>query len=194
MLFNLQKWLEAQIDGDWEHEYSVKIETTDNPGWSISIPIIRTSLEGYVYEYKEYFSESDWFEISSNGNYFISYCSLNRIDYVLDLFLHDFFERANKNDIIYSVFYRYRIKNSLDIFLPLQGHLLDYKTFLITSIEDNFIEEIKVKDIEDFELLIDFSKDILKDVAFKLIDKKVICKSEMLYDYPALIITEVWSC
>lgn len=30
----LQKWYKSQCDGDWEHEYGIKIETVDNPGWS----------------------------------------------------------------------------------------------------------------------------------------------------------------
>lgn len=41
----LQDWYHSNCDGDWEHEYSIKIENVDNPGWSVSIPIAGTSLE-----------------------------------------------------------------------------------------------------------------------------------------------------
>lgn len=37
-------WFSSQCDGDWEHEYGIKIETVDNPGWVITIDITYTSL------------------------------------------------------------------------------------------------------------------------------------------------------
>jgi hypothetical protein len=42
----LERWYEAQCDGDWEHEFGPRIETLDNPGWSIEIPLEGTLLEG----------------------------------------------------------------------------------------------------------------------------------------------------
>ena len=44
-LQNLQHWYLAQCNGDWEHSYGVKIETLDNPGWSLAIELTGTSLE-----------------------------------------------------------------------------------------------------------------------------------------------------
>ena len=44
-LDELQRWYEAQCDGDWEHEYGVRIETLDNPGWSVEIDLAETDLE-----------------------------------------------------------------------------------------------------------------------------------------------------
>lgn len=35
----LQNWFYVQCDGNWEHEYSVRIETIDNPGWNIEIDL-----------------------------------------------------------------------------------------------------------------------------------------------------------
>ena len=45
VLTELQRWYEAQCDGDWEHQYGVTIETLDNPGWTVSIDLINTDLE-----------------------------------------------------------------------------------------------------------------------------------------------------
>ena len=42
----LQAWYEAQCDGDWEHEFGVRIETLDNPGWSVEVNLEGTPLEG----------------------------------------------------------------------------------------------------------------------------------------------------
>ena len=33
----LMNWYSAQCDEDWEHQYGVKLETLDNPGWSLII-------------------------------------------------------------------------------------------------------------------------------------------------------------
>ncbi|MCQ9640883.1 immunity 53 family protein [Chryseobacterium sp. WG14] len=187
-LLNLQKWLEAQSDGDWEHEYSVKISTTDNPGWSISIPIVRTSLEDYIYEHDSFIDDMDWYKISSNGKYFTSYCSLNRIEYVIEFFLNDFFKMSNRKDVIYSIFYQHRLENSLDIFLPLQAISIDYQTFLVISLEEDFINEIKVKNVQEFEMLENLNEENLKNIVLGLINKKVQYKSEMFYDSPAIVI------
>ena len=36
----LQEWYVAQCDGDWEHSYGVKIDTLDNPGWSLKVDLV----------------------------------------------------------------------------------------------------------------------------------------------------------
>lgn len=44
-LQQLQHWYQAQCNGDWEHSYGIKIDTLDNPGWSLAIDLTGTSLE-----------------------------------------------------------------------------------------------------------------------------------------------------
>ena len=44
----LEAWYEAQCDEAWEHTYGIRIDTLDNPGWSIRIDLHGTSLEGDV--------------------------------------------------------------------------------------------------------------------------------------------------
>jgi len=46
----LQSWYEAQCDGDWEHEFGIRIETLDNPGWSIEVNLEGTPLEGVSFD------------------------------------------------------------------------------------------------------------------------------------------------
>ena len=43
-LQELQQWYQSQCDGDWEHSYGVKIDTLDNPGWSVTIELTDTEL------------------------------------------------------------------------------------------------------------------------------------------------------
>ncbi|MFG1811576.1 immunity 53 family protein [Streptomyces sp. NPDC049040] len=45
----LQEWYAHQCDGDWEHEWGVRIATLDNPGWSVEIDLEETDLEGREY-------------------------------------------------------------------------------------------------------------------------------------------------
>ena len=42
----LQQWYAEQCNGDWEHEFGIKIETLDNPGWSLEIDLAKTIYEG----------------------------------------------------------------------------------------------------------------------------------------------------
>jgi len=44
-LAEIQRWYYAQSDGDWEHQYGVKIDTLDNPGWRIVIDLAYTDME-----------------------------------------------------------------------------------------------------------------------------------------------------
>ncbi len=41
----LEEWYAARCDGDWEHSWGVKVDTLDNPGWTISIDLNGTKAE-----------------------------------------------------------------------------------------------------------------------------------------------------
>lgn len=41
----LARWYLAQCDGDWEHDFGVRLETLDNPGWRLRIDLKGTALE-----------------------------------------------------------------------------------------------------------------------------------------------------
>jgi hypothetical protein len=49
-LGRLQHWYLDQCDEDWEHSYGVKIDTLDNPGWSVEIDLAETELVGKSFE------------------------------------------------------------------------------------------------------------------------------------------------
>jgi len=44
-LEEIQAWYRQHCDGDWDHQYGVRIETLDNPGWLVQIDLIGTALE-----------------------------------------------------------------------------------------------------------------------------------------------------
>ena len=36
-LRTIDEWFRQCCDGEWEHRYGIRIETTDNPGWLLTI-------------------------------------------------------------------------------------------------------------------------------------------------------------
>ena len=38
-------WYLRQCDGEWEHGFGIRLETLDNPGWSLRISTLRTDTE-----------------------------------------------------------------------------------------------------------------------------------------------------
>ncbi len=72
-LEKLQVWYQSQCDGDWEHQFGVKIFTLDNPGWKIEIDLEGTSLESKEFhEFKlNYESETDWVICQVKENKFV---------------------------------------------------------------------------------------------------------------------------
>ncbi|MCQ8184871.1 immunity 53 family protein [Parvularcula maris] len=57
----IEDWFTRQCDGDWEHEYGIKVETSDNPGWIVEIDYVGTYLEGRNFLTVDIErSENDW--------------------------------------------------------------------------------------------------------------------------------------
>ncbi|WP_263597259.1 immunity 53 family protein [Metabacillus idriensis] len=57
----MQNWYLKQCDGDWEHQFGIRIDTLDNPGWSVKISITDTELLGKTFEKVEIErSSKDW--------------------------------------------------------------------------------------------------------------------------------------
>ena len=50
LIQELQKWYLSQCDGTWEHSFGVKIDTLDNPGWSLKVDIRGTNLVARPFE------------------------------------------------------------------------------------------------------------------------------------------------
>jgi len=42
----LMRWYLGQCDEDWEHQFGVAIDTLDNPGWSLTVDLDGTTLDG----------------------------------------------------------------------------------------------------------------------------------------------------
>jgi hypothetical protein len=64
-LARLMRWYEAQCDGDWEHGYGLRIESMDDPGWSVLIDLAETGVPPEaIAPREERRSEHDWIRCS----------------------------------------------------------------------------------------------------------------------------------
>ena len=88
-LERLQTWYQAQCNGDWEHQYGVKIGTLDNPGWSVTIDPIATGLETLPFEVVEdrYDDEVEWLRCWVENAKFQCACGPRRLEDSLRVFL-----------------------------------------------------------------------------------------------------------
>jgi hypothetical protein len=80
-------WYLSQCDGDWEHRYGVKVDTLDNPGWTITIDLAGTSLEGRAFAIIENTeNENTWWACRVEQNQWRAACGPNDLATVIRFF------------------------------------------------------------------------------------------------------------
>lgn len=84
----LKEWYKSNCDGDWEHSYGIKIDTLDNPGWSIDIDLVDTILENKQFKnVNMYFDDNNWIDCKVENNIFKGNGSIDKLEEILDIFL-----------------------------------------------------------------------------------------------------------
>ncbi|WP_018388067.1 immunity 53 family protein [Ancylobacter sp. FA202] len=65
-------WYQAQCDGDWEHSYGVRIDTLDNPGWTLTVDLSGTDCDGRTLDriQHNYEHPTDWWTCWTEDNSF----------------------------------------------------------------------------------------------------------------------------
>lgn len=93
-LTQIQDWYFSQCDGDWEHQYGLKIETLDNPGWSLEIDLAETELEQKPFKLVEkgtgvesVENDPDWYSCKIEDKKFICHCGPHHLGTVFQIFL-----------------------------------------------------------------------------------------------------------
>ena len=86
-LLFIEKWYSSQCDGEWEHLNGISIETTDNPGWHVTIETSNstTPLSDRTWILQEK-SDDDWFGYKVLGGVFEGAGSRNKLMVILDIF------------------------------------------------------------------------------------------------------------
>ena len=99
-LQRLQRWYHSQCNGVWEHSWGVKIDTLDNPGWSIEINLRDTTLAGMAFQEHSYgtgknaeSSGDGWLACKVEGDVFKGFGWPFKLQEMLEVFL----EWAEKN-------------------------------------------------------------------------------------------------
>ena len=83
----LINWYVSQCDGDWEHQFGIKVETLDNPGWSIQISIQETELQNKEFQNISIERiENDWFHCFVRDGKFEGPCGPYNLSEVLKIF------------------------------------------------------------------------------------------------------------
>lgn len=71
----LVNWYAEQCDGDWEHEFGIRLVTLDNPGWNLEVDLVGTEWEGRVVSRtRRDFDDGGWITFASDGAVFDASC------------------------------------------------------------------------------------------------------------------------
>jgi hypothetical protein len=87
VLRRLDEWYRSQCDGDWEHEYGIRIATLDNPGWSVDVSLAETELEARPFEAVSRADGDDWIFCRVENGVFDGSCGVGQLTEVLEIFL-----------------------------------------------------------------------------------------------------------
>jgi hypothetical protein len=87
----LESWYSAQCNSDWEHAYGVKINTLDNPGWSLIIDLRATSAESRsLSRSKIERTDDDWIHYWVENCQFNAYCGAGNLGETIEIFVRWF--------------------------------------------------------------------------------------------------------
>ena len=93
-LRQLQDWYHSQCNGDWEHSNGIKIDTLDNPGWSLKIDLEDTALQEKPFTEFTYgtgtqgeTSGDEWVICKLEGSKFVAYGGPHKLDEMITIFL-----------------------------------------------------------------------------------------------------------
>lgn len=83
----LTKWFQSNCNGDWEHDYGIRIETLDNPGWLVDIYLFDTELQNKNFQQIELNeNDSDWMFCKVENYFFKGRGDLNKLIKILEIF------------------------------------------------------------------------------------------------------------
>lgn len=86
-LTKLQDWYISNCDGDWEHTYGFKLETLDNPGWTITVDLNETHQENQAFTEHSINPEheTEWLFLSRDGSRLTGACGPTELETMLTL-------------------------------------------------------------------------------------------------------------
>ena len=84
----LQLWYSEHCNDEWAHQYGIRIETLDNPGWSVEIDLTGTSRSGVAFVSTALENSAfDWVRCTVEQQRFKGYGGPENLDQILRTFL-----------------------------------------------------------------------------------------------------------
>lgn len=100
----IQNWFNNQCNGDWEHDYGIKIESLDNPGWNVEINFNYTDLNIDNINWKLYEnSETNWIGFSVTDSVFKGSGDSLKLNSILKIFKLLSEHKSIDDDMIMSI-------------------------------------------------------------------------------------------
>ena len=88
VLAEIQKWYASNCDGEWEEEHGVRIDTLGNPGWSVTVDLFETNLEGKeLPPIRSHESEESWAECRVEDKQFRGFGDPSSLEEILRIFI-----------------------------------------------------------------------------------------------------------
>lgn len=86
----LQSWYVSNCNGVWEEAHGIKIDTLDNPGWTVTIDLAGTRLSNAPFEKVdvERVADHDWFTCEVKDRAFEGVGGASNLKDILGCFLH----------------------------------------------------------------------------------------------------------
>lgn len=84
----LQTWYSDQCNGEWEHNYGLRIDTLDNPGWSLEIDLMETHWESLLVPFsRKEIDTNSWLQYKVGEGKFQGACDPLSLEHLLAEFL-----------------------------------------------------------------------------------------------------------
>jgi len=182
----LQDWYKFNCNGDWEHQYGVKINTVANPGWSVLIDLADTALEDFTYFFESVKSDDDWVHIKTENNVFIAGGDPTKLEIIAASFLYDFLRPKLKESTFTYEMYAPIV--SLNIWRPVNARMIDVGEFQIVEIPKSEWRTLKAFHLDDFQK-VDKEMCLKGEIEYQVGD---VVRGELVtfYDYPSLVIVD----
>ena len=83
----LQEWYAEECNGDWEHTWGIRIETLDNPGWSVDVDLCETGLSDQTFSpINIHRDDRNWINCKVVDAKFKGRCGPHNLDEMLRIF------------------------------------------------------------------------------------------------------------
>lgn len=88
ILTEIQDWYASNCDSQWEEECGIRIDTLDNPGWSVTIDLFETNLDEREFSLiRRHELDGSWIECRVEEKQFRGSGDPSKLEVILSIFL-----------------------------------------------------------------------------------------------------------